>query len=85
MKKYTFILVLIIFCRNALLAQESILNVVPQPQKITFTNNNFEIKNKTINLKLLCNSYEPLKIAQEDLKITAKLFCNAELSDKNAG
>jgi hypothetical protein len=80
MKKYSHIIIIILLSFTSLSAQQKLLSVVPQPQEIIFTDDNLEIRNQKIGLKLFCNSYEPINILIEDLKETTTQFCESELN-----
>jgi hexosaminidase len=81
MKNYNLAILLFLLSFSIISAQSKLLTVVPQPQKITFTEDSIEIRNQNIELQIINISNEPINIAVEELRQTAMEFCNAKLTN----
>lgn len=65
------------------IAQQIYLPIVPQPQKIEFSNDEFVIQNQTIQLKLYCEQSEALKNVINELIDVSQKYTSSDVSINN--
>ena len=74
--------VFLFFVVNLNIAQQEHLPIVPQPQKIEYTDGEFNLQKETIELKLYCEQNKPIKNAIEELKETFEKFSSSKLKQE---